>query len=308
LPAIQDVLDDIVQSVGGRKERGRVAHYIPELATVDPSQFGIAVALSDGSLFEAGDSRVPFSIQSISKVFTLALALGRSGTGLWKRVGREPSGAAFDSIAQLESDKGLPRNPFINSGAIVVTDIVLAGHSPRECLGEILRFVHHLSGDESIHINDRVARSETENGFRNVATANYLRSHGNLLHEVELTLGVYFHQCAIEMSCHQLALAGRFLANGGRLNPSGPRIIVGQSARQINSLMLACGHYNGSGEFAFNVGLPGKSGVGGGIIAVVPGVASIAVWSPGLNSYGNSRLGTVAMERLAKAMDWSIFG
>lgn len=301
------IVDGIVVEARAASERGTVASYIPELAKVDPGKFGIAIATADGALIEGGDAGDGFSIQSISKVFALTLALGKVGDQLWARVGREPSGTAFNSIVQLEAEHGIPRNPFINAGAIVVSDIVLGGHRPREAIGEIVRFLRYLSGDDAIRIDEAVARSETETGFRNIALANYMRAFGNLHHPVEQVLGTYFHQCAIEMNCLQLALAGRFLMLGGR-HPEGGRVVSDRRARRINALMLTCGHYDASGDFAYRVGIPGKSGVGGGILAVVPGHAAIAVWSPGLNEAGNSQLGTMALERLSEATGWSVFG
>lgn len=305
---LQALAGEVHADLDRASDRGTVATYIPELAKVNPSKFGIAIATLDGACFTAGDAEEAFSIQSISKVFALALALGKIGDGLWKRVGREPSGTAFNSIVQLEQEKGIPRNPFINAGAIVVADVILAGHRPREAIGEILRFVRVAADDDTVSIDPAVARSEQEHGYRNAALTNYMRAFGNIENPVELTLGVYFHQCAIEMSCVQLARAGLFLANGGRDPRTCIPVVSKERARRINALMLTCGHYDGSGEFAFKVGIPGKSGVGGGILAVVPGKASIAVWSPGLNAQGNSLLGTRALEAIAQRMGWSIFG
>ncbi|NNE52698.1 MAG: glutaminase [Sulfitobacter sp.] len=282
---------------------GEVASYIPELARIDPEQFAIAVASADGALYQAGDADVPFSVQSVTKVFTLAIALGRSGDQLWTRVGREPSGRAFNSIVQLEQEEGRPRNPFINAGAIVTTDEVLAGRPPSVALAEIVQFVRAAAEDDEIHINDAVAASETAYGHRNFALAHFLAAYDNLRNPPEMTLGTYFHHCALEMTTAQLALAGRFLVDA----PGLPRLVSRSRIRRLNALMLTCGHYDGSGDFAYRVGLPGKSGVGGGILAIVPGRASIAVWSPGLNQYGNSLKGTEALARLARAMDWSIF-
>ena len=299
---LQDILNDIGAEMAAAPDRGDVANYIPELAQVDPNQFGMAVVTADGAVYTTGDADKRFSIQSVSKVFTLALALGRLGHQLWNRVGREPSGLAFNSILQLEHERGIPRNPFINAGAIVVTDAILAGHQPREVLGELLRFVRAAADDDDIHINEAVARSETEHGDRNMALAHFMSAQGNFLNPPELTCGTYFHQCAIEMTCLQLAKAGRFLMGG-----SGG-LVSAEQVRRINALMLTCGHYDGSGDFAYRVGLPGKSGVGGGILVIVPGKASIAVWSPGLNAQGNSQLGTLAVERLAHSTGWSIFG
>jgi glutaminase len=278
------------------------------LARVDPKAFGIAVIDVGGHVAASGDSETPFSIQSISKVFTLTLALGKVGDRLWRRVGREPSGSPFNSIVQLEREQGVPRNPFINAGAIAVTDVILSGHQPRDTLGEILRFMQFLADDPSVTIDEAVAASEQRTGFRNIALANYMKSFGVLDNPVDLTLGVYFHQCAIAMSCRQLATAGRFLAHLGRNPSTGLSVVPPERARRINAVMLTCGHYDGSGEFAYRVGLPGKSGVGGGILAIAPGKASIAVWAPGLDSQGNSHLGRIALEALTKRLGWSIFG
>jgi glutaminase len=200
------------------------------------------------------------------------------------------------------------RNPFINAGAIAVTDVILSGHRPREALGEILRFMQFVADDPSITIDESVAASEQRTGFRNVALANYMKSFDVLENPVDFTLGVYFHHCAIAMSCRQLAMAGRFLAHRGRNPSTGLSVVHPERARRINAVMLTCGHYDGSGEFAYRVGLPGKSGVGGGVLAIAPGKASIAVWSPGLDASGNSHLGRVALEALSKRLGWSIFG
>ncbi|MES2813759.1 MAG: glutaminase [Pseudomonadota bacterium] len=298
---IADHLAEIAAEMASRTDRGQVADYIPELAAIDPNQFGISVTLPDGTQHSVGDTTTPFSIQSVSKVFGLAIALGRLGDQLWTRVRREPSGLAFNSILQLESEQGIPRNPFINAGAIVTTDAALGNRQPREYLAELLLFLRTAAGDEDIHIDRAVAKSETETGHRNFALAHFLKAEGNLRNAPELVLGAYFHQCAIAMNVDQLARAGRFLAGFQRL-------IAPERVRRINALMLTCGHYDGSGEFAFRVGLPGKSGVGGGILAIAPGRATIAVWSPGLNAQGNSQLGTEALEMLARRTGWSIFG
>ena len=305
---LQAILDGIHNELSPRIGEGKVADYIPELAKVDPKQFGMAIATVDGKVYSIGDAGVPFSIQSISKVFMLTLALGKVGESLWNRVGREPSGTAFNSIVQLEREEGIPRNPFVNAGAIAVSDVVLAGHEPREAIGELLRFVRYVADDDTVSIDDRVARSETQTGFRNFALANFMRAYGNIHHPVEHALGVYFHQCALSMSCRQLAKAGLYLAARGSNPITGHSVVSPKRARRINALMLTCGHYDGSGDFAYHVGLPGKSGVGGGILAVAPGIGSIAVWSPGLNKVGNSQLGAVALEMLAAHTGWSVFG
>lgn len=307
MPDISAILSDIAAEMAGVADRGTPADYIPALARVSPERFGIAVVLADGSVHAAGDAGVAFSIQSVSKVFTLTMALQSHGDELWTRVGREPSGSAFNSIVQLENEQGIPRNPFINAGAIVVSDVVLDEKAPRSAIGDVLRFVRMLASDEGINIDSEVANSEADTGFRNVALANYMKSFGNMDPFVDGALKLYFHQCAIAMSCRQLAMAGRYLMHDGRHPDSGAAIVSPMLARRINALMLMCGHYDGSGEFAYRVGIPGKSGVGGGILAIVPGKASIAVWSPGLNARGNSKLGSEALERLAEATGWNVF-
>lgn len=306
--SVEEILQDVYAEMLPHIGEGKVADYIPALARVDGKKFGMAVVTVDGDTHTVGDAAEPFSIQSVSKVFTLTQALGRVGSGLWSRVGREPSGTAFNSIVQLEHEHGIPRNPFINAGAIVVADVLLAGHQPRETLGEILQFVRYLSDDETVYMDDDVAKSEQATGYRNAALANYMRAFGNIHNPVEKTLGVYYHQCSIAMSCVQLARAGLFLANAGRKPGSGRMVVTQERARRINALMLTCGHYDASGDFAYKVGLPGKSGVGGGIMAIAPGKASIAVWSPGLNAVGNSAAGTRALEMFARKSGWSVFG
>lgn len=308
IDSLKDMVARSVDAMRQRRDRGTVANYIPELGSADPNAFGIAIAGADGIVASGGDAQVAFSIQSISKVFTLALAIGKVGDKLWERVGREPSGTRFNSIIQLELEHGIPRNPFINAGAIAVTDAILSCHEPREVLGSILRFIRMLAADQSIYIDKAVAQSEQRHHFRNSALANYMKSFGVINNDVEKVLGVYFHHCAIAMSCEQLALAGRFLAFGGMDPATKQFILAPNKTRRVNAIMLTCGHYDGSGEFAYRVGLPGKSGVGGGILAIVPGKASIAVWSPGLDEAGNSHLGRIALEQLTQQMTWSIFG
>ncbi|GAA0852277.1 glutaminase [Aliiglaciecola litoralis] len=304
---MQDILDEISAEMRKRTDRGTVANYIPQLACVDPNQFAMSVVLPDGQTFSTGDADTLFSIQSISKVFTLTIALGKLGDHLWSHVGREPSGDPFNSIVQLEHEQGKPRNPFINAGAIAVVDSIMSGHQPKESLAEILEFVRFLANDKSICIDEKVARSEIETGHRNASLAHFMASFDRISHPVEHVLGTYFHHCSISMNCKQLAHAGLFLAFDGTNPIYGTRVVSPERSRRISSLMLMCGHYDGSGEFAFRVGLPGKSGVGGGILAVAPGEASIAVWSPGLDKIGNSKLGTEALELLVKHTGWSIF-
>ncbi|MGC1301110.1 MAG: glutaminase [Caulobacteraceae bacterium] len=294
---------DVQAHIGG----GRVADYIPALAGVDPNRFGLAVATLDGTVGVVGDVDVAFSIQSISKVFALALALEKVGDSLWRRVGREASGSQYNSGIRLEEAQGIPCNPFINAGAMVVCDALLSGGLPNAAIGRIGDFVRRRAADDSVRIDLDVAQSELATGFRNASLANFLKSSGNLVSEVEAVLDVYFHQCALAMNCRQLARAGLFLANGGVDPLTGESVASPARARRINAMMMTCGHYDESGDFAFRVGLPGKSGVGGGILAVAPGAAALAVWSPGLSTAGTSVAGAYALECLAERMDWSVF-
>jgi glutaminase len=307
MATLKAILEEIRAAIAPQIGTGTVASYIPALARVDPHKFGIAVVDLEGRLTVLGDAHEPFSIQSISKVFTLTLALGRHGDDLWDRVGREPSGSPFNSIVQLEQERGTPRNPFINAGAIAVTDAVLDGGMADKVVEEITGFFRELAQDASVRIDPEVAISESQTGYRNAALANFMKGFGKLENPVEAVLEVYFNQCAIAMSCAQLARAALVLAAGGRDPVTGREIVSEELARRINALMLTCGHYDASGDFAFRVGLPGKSGVGGGILVVVPGRCAVAVWSPGLNTHGNSLVGTLALEQLAAKTGWSVF-
>ena len=304
---LNDAVSVVAADMAAHLGRGKVADYIPALARVDPRRFGLAVVTCDGQAATAGDAQAPFSIQSISKVFTLTLALERTGEALWKRVGREPSGSAFNSIVQLERENGIPRNPLINAGAMVVTDCLLTGRAPATLIGNLTAFLRERADDPAVSVDEEVAGSEAATGFRNASLANFLRAFGNLENPVADVLEVYFHQCGLAMSCRQLARAGLFLANDGVDPLNGDRVTSAMRARRINALMMNCGHYDASGEFAFRVGLPGKSGVGGGILAVAPGRGAAAVWSPGLNKAGTSFVGMLALQRLSAILEWSVF-
>lgn len=305
---MQNIVDDIATTMNAQRDRGTVATYIPELAKINPNQFGIAVVMEDGRVFRAGDANTRFSIQSISKVFTLTLALSKAGNYVWQRVGKEPSGDPFNSIVQLEADRGKPRNPFINAGAIAIADTLMqAEQTPKQAMHEVLTFMRHLANDESIQMDLKVAQSEQRTGDRNAALAHFMASCGLFDNPVDEVLDVYFHHCSIAMDCEQLATAGLFLVSDGIIKHRQESIVSSLRSRRINSLMMLCGHYDGSGNFAYRVGLPGKSGVGGGILTIAPGRAAICVWSPGLNKQGNSHLGSLALEMFAQRTGWSVF-
>ncbi len=301
------LLAEILAVAAPRRAEGRVATYIPALARVDPAKLGIAVADKEGRVWGAGDCDEAFSVQSISKVFMLALALERVGPKLWDKVGREPSGSAFNSIVQLESERGRPRNPLINPGAMVVTDTLIGDGGADASIDALLALLRAQARDATIAVDEEVAQSESETGARNRALAWFMKNFGVLSNPVEAVLDAYFRQCAVAMSCLQLARAGLFLAFDGRDPETGAQVIAPQRARRINSVMMLCGHYDNSGEFAFRVGLPGKSGVGGGILAIAPGHGAVAAWSPGLNAAGTSAAGAAALEALAERTGWSVF-
>jgi len=299
------ILSDINQQVQPLLSKGKVADYIPELAHISNKKFGMAVITTHGELFQIGDAAECFSIQSMSKLFTLTLAMQLAGDSIWQRIGREPSGTAFNSLVQLEYENGIPRNPFINAGALVVTDIILSHRN--DARQTVLDFVRLLANNPAIDFDHAVAHSEAATGFRNKALANFLKSFSNLHNDPETVLDAYFHYCSLSMSCVDVARAGLYLANGGRLPQTGEAVITCSQAKYIKSLMLTCGTYDAVGDFAYRVGLPGKSGVGGGILAVMPGHFSVCVWSPGLNENGNSLAGTKALELFTTLTGISIF-
>lgn len=300
-----EVIENIHEEVKHYFGWGKVADYIPALAGVNPQQYGIAVETLDGRSYMTGDAEVRFSIQSISKVFTLAMVSRYLGDELWNYVGREPSGSPFNSLIQLEYEHGIPRNPFINAGALVVTDRLMSHYDrPKDAL---LNFIRTVCGNEDIYYDKKIAESEREHASRNLALANFMKSFGNIENDVESLIDVYCHQCSISMSCADLARAFLFLANHG-LNPyNDERILSTSSSKRLSALMLTCGFYDESGDFAFRVGMPGKSGVGGGIVAFIPGKLTIAVWSPELNPRGNSFIGIETLERFTTNIGISIF-
>lgn len=302
---LQKVLQEVLQDAAPLLGQGKVADYIPELSKVDGNKLGIAVCTADGGVTGAGDYQEPFSIQSISKVFSLIQAMSLySEYELWERVGKEPSGNAFNSLVQLEHECGKPRNPFINAGALVITDLIESRASaPKQRMLELVRM---LSGNENIFADKAVSESEFQHMARNAAIAYLMKSFGNFHNDVVTVLRTYFNHCAIRMSCADLARAFYFLSNQG-IALNGKRVLSEKQNRQVNALLATSGLYDGAGEFAYRVGMPGKSGVGGGIIAVVPGEMSVCVWSPELDAAGNSLAGVTALELVGKRLGRSIF-
>ena len=283
---------------------GKVSNSIPELSKIDPSKFGIHLTTLEGNDFGVGDSSERFSIQSVSKPLTLAMAFSKLGEKVWKRVDVEPSGDPFNSLVQLEYEKGIPRNPFINAGAIVIADMIVTLYqNPKE---DFLNFLRTISGSDTINFNPRVAQSEKDTGFRNRALANFLKSFGNIDNDVDDVLDFYFHQCSVEMSCKELAQVFYFFANAGKTKEE-VLILTESQTKRLNAIMQTCGFYDDSGEFTYKVGLPGKSGIGGGIVALFPKKFTIATWNPRLNEKGNSELGMHALELFTTKTGMSIF-
>ncbi|MFJ2187296.1 glutaminase [Kitasatospora sp. NPDC087861] len=298
------LLDAATAAARATSGQGHVADYIPALATVEPDAFGMAVATVDGELYGIGDWERPFSVQSVSKLFTLALAMAHGGDTVWRGVGREPSGNPFNSLVQLESEHGIPRNPFINAGALVVTDRLQT--MTGDAAGAVRAFLRRESGNPLIDTDPVVAASEADHGHRNAALAHFIASHGNLENPVETVLDHYYAHCAVSASCRDLVLAGSFLARYG-VRADGTRLMSRSEAKRVNAVLLTCGTYDAAGEFAFRVGLPGKSGVGGGVLAILPGRAAVCAWGPRLDQAGNSVAAVTALDTLTTLSGCSIF-
>lgn len=299
------IIQEIYPKIKRIEDKGELAFYIPELANVDSENFGIHLSTIDQVNFGIGNYEDKFSIQSIAKVLSLILAYRIVGEKIWERVGVEPSGTAFNSLVQLEADKGIPRNPFINAGAIVISDILLSNlENPKE---DFLHFVRNLSNNSSLNYSNKIATSEKNIGFRNIALCNFIKSLGNIQNHPSDVLNFYFNLCSLEMNCKELSELFLFLANNGSKTFDNNSILSKAQSKRINALMQTCGFYDESGEFAFKVGLPGKSGVGGGIIAIHPGQYTIAVWSPKLNKKGNSYKGMRFLEEFTSKTQLSIF-
>jgi glutaminase len=296
------IMREIFREIQPFANKGKLPTYIPELKKVNPDKFGVHLLTIDGSEHSLGDCDEKFSIQSISKVFTLALAFSMMGESVWKRVGVEPAGTRFNSLVQLEFENGIPRNPLINSGSIVISDMLVSKlKHPKD---DFLAFVSMLANSEDVHYNLQVVSSEKASGFRNAALAYLLKSYKNLKNDVEEVLDFYFHQCALEMSCRQLSRSFGIFAHDGQKYKD---VLTTSQIKRLNAVMQTCGFYDEAGEFTYKVGLPGKSGVGGGIAAVYPQHYSIATWSPRLNEKGNSVMGMRFLESFTTKTGMSIF-
>jgi glutaminase len=301
----QKIITDIYHEVKSDENKGQVASYIPELAKVDSDYFGVCLTMLNEEQYGTGDCDVKFSIQSIAKVLSLSLAYKLLGESIWKRVGVEPSGSSFNSLIQLEKNNGIPRNPFVNAGAMVICDLLISKlDNPKQ---DFLEFARDVSDHPQLNYSPLIVASEKSTGYRNVALCNFMKSFGNIKNDPNVVLDFYFNLCGLEMSCKELSKTFLFLANEGRKTSDNKQILTLSKSKRINAIMQTCGFYDESGEFAFKVGLPGKSGVGGGIIAIHPGKYSIGVWSPKLNEKGNSYKGMRFLEHFTTETRSSIF-
>lgn len=301
----QTIIDQIYKSVCSEENTGHVANYIPELSKVDPNKFGACLKTAERGEYGVGDWQTKFSIQSISKVLALSLAYKLIGDDIWKRVGVEPSGNPFNSLIQLETDNGIPRNPLINAGAMVICDLLIS--YTKDAKAHFLEFIRGICSSTHLDYSEAIAKSEKSVGYRNVALCNFIKSFGNIKNDPNDVLDFYFHMCSVEMTCQELTRTFMYLVHDNMHAHNNNRVLNVNQARRINAIMETCGFYDESGEFSFKVGLPGKSGVGGGIIAIHPGQYSIAVWSPRLNKKGNSSRGIKFLESFTTLTESSIF-
>jgi len=301
----KDIIQEAYLNVHNIEDKGKLASYIPELANINPEKFGVSISTIEGNTFGEGDCNQKFSIQSIAKVLSLTYAYKLVGDKIWSRVGVEPSGTAFNSLVQLEADNGIPRNPFLNAGALVIVDVLLCKlKNPKM---DFLEFVRGICNNQSLKYSARIAESEKSTGYRNVALCNFVKSLGNIKSEPEEVLDFYFNLCSLELTCKELSAMFLYLVNNGVDVKTHNMILTESESKRINALMQTCGFYDESGEFAFKVGLPGKSGVGGGIIAIHPDRYAIAVWSPRLNEKGNSYKGMKFLEEFTSRTKLSLF-
>lgn len=301
---MQTLLEEILEKGKEKIPYGKTADYIPELGRADKNRLGICIFTRDGKQYRAGDTSTRFTIQSISKVINLAAALERCGfEHVFSKVGMEPSGEAFNSLVELDLTSSYPFNPMINSGAIAVASFL----EPIMDFEEMLEFSRTLCQDPGITLDEAVCQSEMSHASRNRAIAYLLESKGIIESDVEKSLQLYIKLCSLSVTAQSLANLGLVLACGGTHPVTGERLLSSHVVQVIKTIMLTCGMYDGSGDFAIRVGLPAKSGVGGGIMAVVPTRMGIGIFSPGLDGKGNSLAGIQVLERLSRRMYLSIF-
>lgn len=300
------VLLEALHQTYQQQDAGKLACYIPELCKADPNWFAISIMTVDGQTFEVGDCQQTFTIQSISKVFVYGMALADHGRdALLAKVGVEPTGDPFNSLIRLDEDSKRPDNPMINAGAIATTSLI-KGTGPTDRLNRLLRMFRRYVGHE-VFIDMPVFMSERDTGHRNRAMAHLMLNFGMIDKNIDEALDLYFQQCSVLVNCHDLAVMAATLAHKG-INPlTQEQAIEPGYVKDILSVMYTCGMYDFAGEWAYKVGLPAKSGVSGGIMAVVPNLAGIAVFSPLLDEYGNSIRGRQVLEALSQELGLHLF-
>ncbi|KAB2881209.1 glutaminase A [bacterium] len=304
---MQQLLEQAIRYAKPFLEQGKLADYIPALLRANPQHLGVSITTMDGKQHSAGDTDEPFSIQSISKILSLIYVLNERGKEkVLEKVGVEPSGNPFYSLVQLEYESGKPRNPLINAGAIAITGL-MAGNSAQEKSAGLIQFLNNIVDESDYKINQEIYRSEFETSHRNRAVGYFMKHFGMIDGEVEAAVDAYFQQCSIEMTCAQLSRLSLFFAGGGTDPISHKKVTDPENVKWVHALMAMCGLYDASGEFACTVGLPGKSGVGGGIVAIVPGKMSISVFGPALDGKGNSIGGLKILEFLSRELRLSLF-
>ena len=302
---MEEVLLRAIEVGRGKTARGKVATYIPELGKADPQQLGVSVFTRSGRRIASGDTKVRFTIQSIAKVISLAMALEVCGfEDVFRNVGMEPSGDAFNSLLKLEKADSTPHNPMINAGAIVIASYLAS----RSSFEELMELSRAICLDPGITLDECIYQSEMSHSSRNRAIAYLLDSKGYIEGDVEQALRFYVKMCSMSVTAESLAGLGLVLANDGVNPENGRRLLSAQTVKVVKTIMLTCGMYDGSGEFAVRVGVPSKSGVGGGILAVVDGRMGIGIFGPALDAKGNSIAGVAMLEYLSNQMGFHMFG
>ncbi|MEO1095964.1 MAG: glutaminase A [Cyanobacteria bacterium J06638_28] len=305
MPHVQAFLNSLYEQCRGLNT-GTLASYIPELAKANPNWFAISIVTVDGRIFQVGDVEQQFTIQSMSKVFVYGMALEELGRDrLLAKVGVEPSGDPFNSIIRLDENSHRPDNPMINAGAIATTSLI-QGENPTERLNRLLKMFRRYVGRD-VYVDISTFLSERATGHRNRAIAHLMLNFGMIDEQIEAALDLYYQQCSVLVTCQDLATMAAALANSGKHPITGEQVLPTEYVRDLLSVMYTCGMYNFAGEWAYRVGIPAKSGVCGGILAVVPNQAGIAVFSPPLDANGNSVRGIKVFEALSREYGFHLF-
>ncbi len=300
-------LDELYERHVDEHEDEVVEYYDPEAPEEERESFGVSLVSAGGQTFQTGDHDLPFPLQSISKAFVYGMALeDRGREAVLEKVGVEPSGEGFNSI-EFDEKANRPHNPMVNAGALATTSLVLRSADPEKCMGRILATLRKYAGNDSLHVDGELLAAQMEDTDRNRAIAYLMRSYGMISGDVEAVLELYLRQCSVFVTTRDLGMMAATLANGGRNPETGERALEGRYVRDLLSVMYTCGMYDAAGQWAHEVGIPAKSGVSGGIMAVVPGKFGIAIYSPGLDEYGNSVRGIKVCEEISERLGLHVF-